>query len=479
MDTVIIRKHDSVYNRIIADPGIIMEIADQFTFEIPNAKFHPLVRNKVWDGKIRLLNTLNGLLYAGLAKHLADFCRKRDYEVEYEDLKAQEEFSVIEAKDKIDWMKLTKEPRDYQIDAYIHAIRNRRAVLLSPTASGKSLIIYMLTQHYDTKTLIIVPTTSLVHQMASDFYDYGLEEEVHKIMGGEEKTSDKRVFISTWQSIYKLPITWFAQFNLVIGDECHLFAAKSLISIMTKLTKCEKRFGFTGTLDGSKTNAMVLEGLFGPTRKVTTTAELMNRGTIAQLKIKALVLKYTDEEKKLISKTDYQTELDFIVTNPKRNKFIKNLVLSLEGNTIVFFNFVEKHGKVLYDLLKDNKHNRKVFFISGEVDASKREEIRKAVEIEKNCIILASSGTTSTGTNIINLQNVIFTSPSKSRVRNLQSIGRTLRKSESKLNATLYDIADDLSWKSNRNHTLNHFMERIKIYTSESFDYKIYPIDLH
>jgi len=315
--------------------------------------------------------------------------------------------------------------------------------------------------------------------MASDFYDYGLEEEVHKIMGGEEKTSDKRVFISTWQSIYKLPVAWFAQFNLVIGDECHLFAAKSLISIMTKLTGCEKRFGFTGTLDGSKTNAMVLEGLFGPTRKVTTTAELMNRGTIAQLKIKALVLKYTDEEKKLISKTDYQTELDFIVTNSKRNKFIKNLVLSLEGNTIVFFNFVEKHGKVLYDLLKDNQHNRKVFFISGEVDASKREEIRKAVEIEKNCIILASSGTTSTGTNIINLQNVIFTSPSKSRVRNLQSIGRTLRKSESKLNATLYDIADDLSWKSNRNHTLNHFMERIKIYTSESFDYKIYPIDLH
>jgi superfamily II DNA or RNA helicase len=247
---------------------------------------------------------------------------------------------------------------------------------------------------------------------------------------------------------------------------------------MTKLTTCENKFGFTGTLDGTQTNKLVLEGLFGPTRKVTTTAELMEKGTIAQLKIKALVLKYTDEEKKLISKTDYQTELDFIVTNPKRNKFIKNLVLSLEGNTMVFFNYVEKHGKVLYDLLKDNKYNRKVFFISGEVDAETREAIRKAVEVEQNCIILASSGTTSTGTNIVNLQNVVFTSPSKSRIRNLQSIGRTLRKSETKLNATLYDIADDLSWKSKRNHTLNHFVERIKIYTSESFDYKIYPIDL-
>ena len=478
MDTVIIRKHDSVYNRIIADPGIIMEIADHFTFEVPNAKFHPMVRNKVWDGKIRLLNPLNGLLYSGLSEHLTDFCQKRDYEVEYEGLLAQEEFSVIEAKDKIAWMNLTKTPRDYQIDAYVHAVRNRRSVLLSPTASGKSLIIYMLTQHYDTKTLIIVPTTSLVHQMASDFYDYGLQEEVHKIMSGEEKTSNKRIFCSTWQSIYKLPASWFAQFNLVIGDEAHLFKAKSLTSIMTKLTSCDNKFGFTGTLDGTQTNKLVLEGLFGPTRKVTTTAELMEKGTIAQLKIKALVLKYTDEEKKLISKTDYQTELDFIVTNPKRNKFIKNLVLSLEGNTMVFFNYVEKHGKVLYDLLKDNKYNRKVFFISGEVDAETREAIRKAVEVEKNCIILASSGTTSTGTNIVNLQNVVFTSPSKSRIRNLQSIGRTLRKSETKLNATLYDIADDLSWKSKRNHTLNHFVERIKIYTSESFDYKIYPIDL-
>jgi len=220
MDTVIIRKHDSVYNRIIADPGIIMEIADHFTFEVPNAKFHPMVRNKVWDGRIRLLNPLNGLLYCGLAQHLTDFCQKRDYEVEYEGLLAQEEFSLLEAKDRIASMNLTKTPRDYQIDAYVHAVRNRRSVLLSPTASGKSLIIYMLTQHYDTKTLIIVPTTSLVHQMASDFYDYGLQEEVHKIMSGEEKTSNKRIFCSTWQSIYKLPASWFAQFNLVIGDEC-------------------------------------------------------------------------------------------------------------------------------------------------------------------------------------------------------------------------------------------------------------------
>jgi len=480
MDKITIKKYDEVYNRIVCDPGIAMELADHFTFEVPGAKFMPLVRNKVWDGKIRLLNPLTCLLYAGLTDEVVKFCKARHYDFDFEDLSGDEEFSLHEAQKKIESLSLTKTPRDYQMDAYVHAVRKRRAVLLSPTASGKSLIIYLITRHYEQKTLIIVPTTSLVHQMASDFRDYGLEADcVHKIMGGEDKNSKKQIFVSTWQSIYKLPQSWFNQFNLVIGDEAHLFKAKSLTTIMTKMPNCKYRYGFTGTLDGTETNRLVLEGLFGPTRRVTTTAELMNKGTVAQLLIKALVLKYTDEDRKLVSKYDYQGELDFIVSNDKRNKFIKNLVLSLKGNTLVFFNFVDKHGKVLYDLVKSECKDRNVHFISGDVNAIAREEIRKSVENDRDCIIFASSGTSSTGVNMVNLQNIVFTSPSKSRIRNLQSIGRALRKSETKVNATLYDIADDLNWKSKRNHTLNHFVERIKIYNSESFDYKIYNIDLN
>ena len=479
MDTITIKRHDEVYNRIVCEPGIAMELADFFTFEVPGAKFMPTVRNKIWDGKIRLLNPLTCLLYAGLTEEVIKFCHARKYAYELDGISGDEEFSVHEAQKKIESLGLTKTPRDYQMDAYIHAIRKRRAVLLSPTASGKSLIIYLITRHYDEKTLIIVPTTSLVHQMASDFKDYGLEEDCHKIMGGEEKITDKRIVISTWQSIYKLPQSWFSQFKLVIGDEAHLFKAKSLTTIMTKLPNCKYKYGFTGTLDGTETNKLVLEGLFGPVRRVTTTAELMSKGTVAQLLIKALVLKYTDEERKLVSKYEYQAELDFIVTNPKRNNFIKNLVLSLKGNTLVFFNFVDKHGKILYDLVKNEAKDRNVYFISGEVSALEREEIRKSVENDRNCIIFASSGTSSTGVNMVNLQNIVSTSPSKSRIRNLQSIGRALRKSETKVNATLYDLADDLTWKSKRNHTLNHFAERIRIYNSESFDYKIYNIDLN
>lgn len=287
-----------------------------------------------------------------------------------------------------------------------------------------------------------------------------------------------KFYCSTWQSIYKLPKKWFQQFNVVIGDEAHLFKAKSLTSILSAMENCKYRFGLTGTLDGTQTHKLVLEGLFGAVKKVTTTADLMEQKHLAELTIKALVLKYPQETRKTMCKADYQAEMDFLVRSDTRNKFIKNLTLSLKGNTLLLFQYVEKHGKVLHDMISQEAGHRRVFFISGEVDGGEREDIRRIIETEKDAIIVASYGTSSTGINIKNLSNVVFASPSKSRVRNLQSIGRGLRTTETKTTATLYDIADDLSWKSSKNHTLLHFVERIKIYSSEKFRYKLYNIDL-
>jgi superfamily II DNA or RNA helicase len=479
VDIVTIKKVDEAYNRIVCDPGIIMELSSFFTFDVPGAKFSPAYRNKVWDGKIRLLNTMSCLLYAGLAEHVEAFCRSRDYEVEYEGVPADYEFSLIEAEAFIKKLNPSHYPRDYQIEAFVHAVRKRRAMLLSPTASGKSLIIYLLTCWYAKKTLIIVPTTSLVHQMTSDFEDYGFPKNaIHKIMSGQEKDSDRMIFCSTWQSIYKMPKTWFDQFDVVIGDEAHLFKSKSLISIMTGLKNCQHRFGFTGTLDGSQTHKLVLEGLFGPVKKIVTTSELIEQKHLADFKIKAIILKYPDAIRKLNSKNDYQTEMDFLVKNDSRNKFIKNLVLSLKGNTLLLFQYVDKHGKVLYDMLQKEAVDRNIYFISGAIDGEKREEIRRLIEEQENAILVASYGTFSTGVNVRNLHNVLFASPSKSRIRNLQSIGRGLRKSVTKTESTLYDIADDLTWKSKKNYTMLHFIERVKIYAEESFSYKIYNVDL-
>lgn len=478
-DRIRVVYYDEVNCKIDCDAGLAMELADHFTFDVPGAKFMPAYRNKVWDGKIRIFNPLTCLLYCGLLHHLEQFCKSRDYEIEYDGPFADTEFSLIEAKKFIEKLGPKHEPRDYQVEAFVHAVRKRRSVLLSPTGSGKSFIIYLLACWYRSRTLVIVPTTSLVHQMASDFEDYGLPPGMtHKIMSGEEKESSKPFVISTWQSIYKMPKQWFSQFDVVIGDEAHLFKAKSLTSIMSKLTGCKHRFGFTGTLDGTQTHKLVLEGLFGPVRKITTTSKLIEQKHLADFSIKAIVLKYPNDIRKLMAGSDYQAEIDFIVRNDARNRFIKNLALSLKGNTLLLFQYVEKHGKILHDIISKEAVDRRVFFISGAIDGEKREEIRKIIETETDAIVVASFGTSSTGINIRNLHNVVFASPSKSRVRNLQSIGRGLRTSDQKSKATLYDIADDLTWKSKQNHTIMHYVERIKIYSEEKFVYKSYTVDL-
>jgi superfamily II DNA or RNA helicase len=481
-DKLHIEKVNEVYNKVKTDDrGIAEELSAYFTFKVPGYQFMPAYRNKFWDGQIRLYNTATQMLYSGLNNYVIMFAKERGYEVEFEYDNSADNYSVAEAKKFVEEEKFTMVPRDYQLEAYVDAIRYKRGLFISPTASGKSFIIYMIMRKLLRQTLIIVPTTTLVHQMYSDFEEYGFNSEkyCHKIFSGKDKNTDKPVVITTWQSIYKLRKDWFKKFDVVIGDEAHLFKAKSLTSILEKMEDTEYRFGFTGTLDGTQTHKLVLEGLFGPAQKVISTKELMDSGTLADFKIKILALKYHDEIRKIVSKMDYQAEMDFLVSHEGRNKFIKNLALSLNGNTLLLFQYVDKHGRILEEMIKEEAGDRKVFFIHGGVKGEERDDIRGIVEKENNAIIVASYGTFSTGVNIKNLHSIIFASPSKSKIRNLQSIGRGLRKSDTKDSATLYDIADDLSWKSTSNFTLKHLMERVKIYDEEKFDYKLYSIGLN
>ena len=482
METLTITKVNEVYMTVDCDGGSCWELQDYFTFAVPGMQFMPAVRNKVWDGKIRLFNPMTKRMYSGLIPHVQRFCKERDYNLIISSDYDLDALSTYEANRFIESLNLSLTPRDYQIDAFTHAVKNRRGLLLSPTASGKSLIIYMLTQYFKKKTLLIVPTVSLVQQMAGDFKDYGYKDNCHLISAGVDKESTEDIVISTWQSIYKMPRKWFEQFDVVIGDEAHLFKAKSLTSIMTKLDKCKYRFGFTGTLDDAQTHKLVLEGLFGGVEKVTTTAELIESGTLAEFRVKCIVLQYPDVIKQAHAKDKYPDEVDFLVRNEARNKFIRNLALSLKGNTLLLFNFVEKHGKPLHQSIKHSidksVDKRPLYYVSGEVSGSDREDIRHIVEQQDNAIIVASFGTFSTGINIKQLNNIIFASPSKSRIRVMQSIGRGLRKSETKTEATLFDIADNLTWKSKSNFTINHFAERLKMYNDEKFEYKMYKVKI-
>jgi len=499
MDLIKVRKKNHAFLDIECEPSVANELCDFFTFFVPGYKFMPSYKNKMWDGKIRLYDTRKKELYAGLFKYVQEFANAegRDYRIE---LEHDTYYGLPGVEHDVD-MSFIKdltlsaqgkpiEPRDYQLQAIEYGLKEKSAMLISPTASGKSLVIYSLLRYIledtDKKILIIVPTTSLVEQMYNDFADYSQYDDgfdvksmCHRVYSGRPKMSEERVMISTWQSIYKLQGSFFEQFGAVFGDEAHNFKAKSLTSILSKCREAEYRFGTTGTLDGTQTHKLVLEGLFGPAFYVTTTKKLMDEGSLSDLDISVLLMKHNEEVRRKFGKKTYQEEIDYIVTYEKRNQFISNLALDQDGNTLVLFQYVEKHGKPLYNLIADKAHKRrKIFYVSGETGVDTREEIRRITETQKNAIIVASLGTFSTGINIRNLHNIIFASPSKSQIRILQSIGRGLRKSEDGRKTKLYDLADDLHWKSRKNFTLNHAAERIKIYTKEKFRYKIYEIDI-
>ena len=484
MANIIIQKKNEIYLKVETEPHIHQELSEHFTFEIENARFMPQYRSKYWDGKIRLYSNHTGEIYVGLLDKLIAWAKNCEYTVEFKDNKFYgspfEENEMISVEGVSDYMKSISrhEPRDYQVDAVYDALRYNRKLLISPTASGKSLMIYSIVRYFVEKEhniLLIVPTTSLVEQMYKDFDDYGwnAEEYCHKIYSGKEKSTNKNVVITTWQSIYNLPRSFFENFDVVIGDEAHQFKSKSLVGIMTKMDNTKYRFGFTGTLDGSQTHKWVLEGLFGPSYKVTQTKELIEKGYLAKLQIKVLLLKHNEHQF-----DEYEEEIQYLITHDKRNNFIKNLSLDLKGNTLILYSRVETHGQPLYEMINSSAaKDRKIFFVYGGVDAEEREKVREITEKENDSIIVASYGTFSTGINIKNLHNIIFASPSKSRIRNLQSIGRVLRKGENKTKAVLYDIADDITYKSKKNYTLNHLIERIKIYSEEKFNYEIIQLD--
>jgi len=480
-----IEKVNEVYLKITTEPHIEYELRDRFTFEVPNKKFMPQYRSKYWDGYVHLFNMKTKRIYVGLLDKIVAFCEQSGYSYKFENNKFYglpfEVNEMVSLGGVKDYMKSIThfEPRDYQIDAVHDALKYNRKLLISPTASGKSFMIYTIVRYFvakNKKILLVVPTTSLVEQMFKDFCDYGWDAEnhCHRIYAGRERVNTNDVTITTWQSVYQLDRKFFEEYDVVIGDEAHLFKSKSLIGIMDKLHHAKYRYGFTGTLDGTQTHKWVLEGLFGPSYKVTQTKKLIDEGHLATLDIQCLVLKY--KPKKFDT---YEDEIQHLISHKRRNTFITNLVNDLDGNSLILYSRVETHGAILFEEInKKVKEGRRVFFIHGGIDAEDREKVREITEKESDAIIVASYGTFSTGINIKNLHNVIFASPSKSRIRNLQSIGRVLRKGKNKMKAKLYDIADDFTIGSRKNYTLNHFIERVKIYVQEQFNYDIISINI-
>lgn len=496
--TLLIQRLNEATLRVTSeDLGKEQELCDFFTFYAPNYQFTPSFKAKVWDGKIRLYDIHRKTVPFGLLDYIEKFATDNEYSITKEGFDSKKEVSLEEISSFIDSLNIHTRGekirlRDYQIDAIHKAINKERMLALSPTSSGKSAIIYVYVRWHlenNLRVVLMVPTTSLVTQMLSDFKDYASEtdwnadEFVHCLYSGQLKDFSKPVLITTWQSVHsyskgktKDVANFFKSWDVYIGDEAHRFASNSLLQISNKLINAKYRLGTTGTIQDAKVSKLALEGSFGPVNRVITTKELMDAGQVVELKIKCFLLDYDKETKNLLKKADYQKEIDFIVTNDKRNQFIAKLTKVMKGNTLILFQFVEKHGKPLFELCQQVCGERPLFYISGETKVEEREYIRKILETHDDAVLVASYATLSTGINIPSIENIIFASPSKSKIRNLQSIGRGLRLKNGKNQCTLYDIADNFSLKSKPNHTLRHFKERIEQYQEEQFVFDIKQI---
>lgn len=503
---------NETFVQIDSNNVVARELQERFTFDVPGAKFTPMFKKRLWDGKIRLYNYRYKTLFAGLVDELKRFCIDLSYKFEIdENVNKINQYDVDSFLDGLDIFSRGEklELRSYQRDAIRFGLSESRAILVSPTASGKSAIIYCLIKYLveqlGLKGLIIVPKIGLVHQMSSDFVDYSNEIEentskwVHTLFSGKDKETDKPLTISTWQSLIRLPEAYFEQYDFVLVDECHLAKATSITNIMTKCVNARFRIGLTGTLDGIPTNKMALQGLFGNVHTVTTYEQMMSRHEIPDVDIKCIILHhsgYKEWRKNYLQKLHkmnkkaptkgtekYREEIDYLVNDENRNLFIRNLALSQKNNTMILVDLVDTHAKVLYEMLKNYEKigDRKVYLLVGEVKAELREQYRAEIEKEHNAIVIGSYGVLSTGVNIRNIHSVIFASPSsKGRVKNLQSLGRGLRKADGKDKTVLYDISDDLrvNEKSKPNFTLEHLQNRIDIYSSEKLNFRLLDIGI-
>ena len=476
----------------IDDMDVLAELDKSLTFVVDGYKFMPAYKMGFWDGKIRLFDMKTGKVYFGLLNRVTEFLNernitfKKDLSIKNNHVTREEIEKFIDDLDVgVNGTKL--DVREYQKDTIEKCINQERLLFTVPTSGGKSFIAYVNTMWHlcqDRKVLCVVPTVDLVNQLFDDFKDYSkqngydVEKNMHKISAGASKiVDDYEIVVTTWQSIYKESAQWLNQFDVIIGDEAHLFNAKSLTSILEKATKIKYRIGMTGTLADAKVNKLVLEGLFGGIYNATTTKKLMDDGHISNLKIYGMVLNHDDDTKKLLKKASYDDEIKFLNQNKKRNRFIVNLASSLSGTTLVLFNLVEKHGRGLYDDFVKHNPDKDAYFLSGDSDKDERAQVKIDAK-KKDIVIFASYKLYSTGISIPTIKNIIFCQGTKSKIRVSQSIGRGLRLHESKTHAKLFDIADDLSNKNYVNHSMRHFKERLELYNREGFDYTIKIFDL-
>lgn len=479
-----IQKQNDSYVQLHCDESLSHKIYCLFSAFQAGYKFNPRFKLKLWDGKIHLYSPITQLLPIGLVDNLLKWCNKNNYTYKL--------FGMEGFRESVDYDTMSRQvnsyikdfdAREYQLKAVYAALTNKRGILMSCTGSGKSLMIYCIMRYlievkHRKHLLLIVPNTSLVEQMYSDFVDYGwenIDSQVERLYSGMKPTFRLPLLISTWQSLENQGREFFEDYQGVVVDEAHGVRANIVGKLMKQCINADYKIGTTGTLPTEVSEQLVINGVLGNVIFELKSKELIDLGYLTKIAVAGIFVKYPEEFIKLNKDRTYQEEVKTVEEYTDRNKSL-NFVIDHSkptDNILILVNHKD-HLKSVKSYLNAAYPERKVSIIMGEVKTKERESIRTGIEYEDGTLLIATYSTMSTGINIPKLHAVMLYANSKSRIKVLQSIGRGLRKHASKNKVVIYDIIDDLSYKTrtgkvHKNYCMQHYDERVAYYNEQEF----------
>lgn len=474
------------------------QIKLSLTKRIEGWRFHPLVKKKLWDGYISYIK--GNKIPSGLWKEVIEIGQEFGFTVNVSGIKKlfnsdvkEEEFTAWVTDFFAGHEKF--KPRDYQIDAAYKILMYQRCLAELATSAGKTLISFMVIAYLlevlkKKRILFIVPNVSLVIQATEDFDEYNIKDriplKIQQIFAGVKIKNSSNIVVGTYQSLIKKSEEYFSEFDVVMIDECHKIKSLSIRTILDQCWHCDYRFGLSGTIPKKGTiDRLTLMSSTGPLIANVSASFLQEQGHISPCKVTIIEMDYATMEQKesfyFLSKTAedrknlFNLEQNFIISSEKRKKFITDIIEKTNHNSLVLFYRIEQ-GEALYNALRQSS-NKEVYYVDGGTDKDFREIYKKKMENSNNVILIASYGTFSTGISVQKIHNIFLTESFKSEVIIRQSIGRGLRKHESKNILNIIDFVDDLRYidehKTYKNYLYRHAEVRREIYSEQKFPFSI------